>query len=115
MRRSHPFRFVRRQSGSRRIYYVIYDVNPSRPRSTGIVVDPRDTRSAGPGYDQAVSWAYANQEQMLRPTLTFPEATDKMFTEECAWRRRVVAKGRRESGNVRQSLEEQPQEQPVRG
>jgi hypothetical protein len=94
MKRSHPFRFkkVRRSGGH--TYVVIYDVNPSRPRSTGIAVDPRDGRASGPGYDAAVAWAYANARSVLSSRLTLEEATRDLFTERCSWRRRITAKGR---------------------
>lgn len=93
--RTHPFRFVKRTIGDARIYYVIYDVDPSRRISTGIHVHAADAPRSGPGYDAAVSWAYANSPDLRHAALTFREATADMFTSRCKWRRRVEAKGRK--------------------
>ena len=91
MTRHHPFRFYRRNG----IYYVVFDRAPDSPRSTGVRVHPGDCRNSGTGYDQAVSWAYAHQQTLTGQRLTLREATDRMFTASCPWRKRVTAKGHR--------------------
>ena len=94
MTRAHPFRFKRRRRKDGRVYVVVYDHEPGREVSTGVPVHRDDTATGGPGYDEAVSWAYANLSS--RPLhITVREATAEMFTATCTWRRRVTAKGRR--------------------
>lgn len=87
MKRSHPFRFIRRNVNGKRIYYVAYDTDPSKPRSTGLEATEEN-------YEAAVGWAYAHEHEILRQRITFRDATETMFTESCQWRRRVLAKGR---------------------
>lgn len=87
MNRDHPFRFYRRKVGDRRVYYVVYDTDPARPRSTGIEATEEN-------YDTAVSWAYAHQNEALQQRITLKRATESMFTDSCRWRRRREAKGR---------------------
>ncbi len=94
MKRAHPFRFKRVARKDTRVYRVVYDHDPSRPRSTGIAVHPRDTKNGGPGYEEAVAWAYAHLDDEPASALTFKEATVDMFTEACAWRRKLMKKGR---------------------
>jgi len=94
MQRPHPFRFKRVKRKNGRIYVVVYDHNPSQPVPTGIPVHPEDTREGGPGLQDAISWAYANMELSQIPLITIKEATADMFTESCAWRRRMERKNR---------------------
>lgn len=94
MKRPHPFRFKRARRKDGAVYQVVYDVNPSQVITSPIHVDEQDTRSSGPGYEQAVAWAYANMDAPLKPRATLKDLTVKMFTDECSWRQRVVAKGR---------------------
>lgn len=99
MSRPHPFRFKRVKRKDCRIYQIIYDRDPAHPVSSGVQVDPEDTQDGGPGYQRAVSWAYANIETATHPRVTLEVASATMFTDQCAWRRRALKKQRRFSSS----------------
>jgi integrase len=95
VKRAHPFRFKRVNRKDGKVYLVVYDIDPAHPVSSGIAVDPADTADGGPGYQEAISWAYANMGTATRPRALLKDVAADMFSEECGWRRRVQAKGRK--------------------
>ena len=65
MKRSHPFRFEKRLTKRGNVYYVRYDADPARPKSTGVLVSPRDRKSnhEPAGLNDAIAWAYAYMDE----------------------------------------------------
>ena len=85
MKRSHPFRFEKRDSKRGKVFYVRYDVDPARPKSTGIPVDPKENTNPNEsaGYDDAGAWAYAHMDDIGRKSkITFREFAEGFFSEE---------------------------------
>jgi len=99
VKRSHPFRFVKRNSKRGRIYYVIYDHDPAHPKATGVLVDPADKNRSfeAAGYDDAVAYAYANLEVTRSGSqITLREFAQHFFDpERCTWTRRMLRKEKR--------------------
>lgn len=83
----HPFYLIKRRVGAKRIYYVVYDDDPSQRKSTGIEATPENREAA-------VAWAYAHQRDIYAQRITLRELTVDMFTDRCRWRARVTSKGR---------------------
>lgn len=98
MKRPHPFRFFKVKSKRGSVYYVVYDHDPSHPKSTGVVVNPKDRRNRyePAGYDEAVAWAYANLETVRRGSnMTLREFAESFFDpQRCPWAKRMIKKGR---------------------
>ncbi len=99
MKRSHPFRFVKRFSKQGLVSYVVYDHDPAHTKSTGVLVDPRRRNYSWEpaGYDDAVAWAYTNMETIqFRSTITFREFAEHFFDpKRCTWTKRKFAKNHR--------------------
>lgn len=94
--RQFPFKIWKKKSGKSLKYYVIFDHDPGKPKSTGIPVEKKDSNPGQPwGYDAAVAWAYAklDRERVSEDTL-FGDFARDFFTEKCRWRIRAERRGR---------------------
>lgn len=84
-----PYFFIRRPTQKGDVWYCVFDYLPNNPKSTRILV------LQDPDQREAIRWAERNYEGQLesRKIPTFREYTEKFFTEECAWRKRIEGHG----------------------
>ena len=74
------FRFKNRNG----IYYVLYRIEPGRPRSTGQHTE-----------EDAIAWAYAHMGEKVHVRTTLKEfAKDFFIPGKCTWATRMLKKGR---------------------
>lgn len=85
MHRPHPFRLYRRTVGKSCKWYAVYDDDPAHPRSTGVDASKRGS------YDRAIAAAYARRPGGGRGAM-LRTLTEDMYTEDCRYRRRMMAK-----------------------